>query len=109
MTADLLSSSGMDDGAREERFAWNVPHVLWLTTHRDGNRDFSLDRAQEVPEPESPARARATEELGFDGLFLVAHFSGLSDVSEPTHEECDWLAVAPLTRDLRLLSHTDPG
>ncbi|MCC7021233.1 MAG: LLM class flavin-dependent oxidoreductase, partial [Thermomicrobiales bacterium] len=48
-------------------------------------------------------RTRVTEELGFDGLFLVDHFSGLFDIMEPTHEAYTMLAaLAPFTQSLRL-------
>src|SRR5918995_1628720 len=49
------------------------------------------------------ARTRETEALGFDGLFLVDHFFGLKDVTDPTHEAYTMLAaLAPFTQSLRL-------
>ncbi len=49
------------------------------------------------------ARTRETEELGFDGLFLVDHFYGLTDVNDPTHEAYTMLAaLAPFTQRMRL-------
>jgi hypothetical protein len=49
------------------------------------------------------ANARETEALGFDGLYLVDHFYGLKDVSDPTHEAWTMLAaLAPFTQRLRL-------
>jgi hypothetical protein len=49
------------------------------------------------------ARTRETEELGFDGLFLVDHFYGLFDVNDPTHEAYTMLAaLAPFTQTMRL-------
>jgi alkanesulfonate monooxygenase SsuD/methylene tetrahydromethanopterin reductase-like flavin-dependent oxidoreductase (luciferase family) len=53
--------------------------------------------------PDLLARVRETEALGFDGLFLVDHFFGLFDVSDPTHEAYTMLAaVAPFTQRMRL-------
>ncbi|MDQ3653480.1 MAG: TIGR03560 family F420-dependent LLM class oxidoreductase, partial [Chloroflexota bacterium] len=53
--------------------------------------------------PEMLARTRETESLGFDGLFLVDHFFGLKDVSDPTHDAYTMLAaLAPHTRNMRL-------
>jgi alkanesulfonate monooxygenase SsuD/methylene tetrahydromethanopterin reductase-like flavin-dependent oxidoreductase (luciferase family) len=49
------------------------------------------------------ARARETETLGFDNLFLVDHFYGLKDLDDPTHEGYTMLAaLAPFTQRIRL-------
>ena len=47
---------------------------------------FCIVLGQRASWPEMLARTRETEELGFDGLFLVDHFYGLFDVNDPTHE-----------------------
>jgi F420-dependent oxidoreductase-like protein len=58
---------------------------------------------QRAPWPELLARARETEALGFDGLYLVDHFYGLGDVEDPTHEAYTMLAaLAPFTQQVRL-------
>jgi alkanesulfonate monooxygenase SsuD/methylene tetrahydromethanopterin reductase-like flavin-dependent oxidoreductase (luciferase family) len=64
---------------------------------------FRIVLGQRAPWPELLARTRETEELGFDGLFLVDHFYGLLDVTHPTHEGYTMLAaLAPFTQRLRL-------
>jgi F420-dependent oxidoreductase-like protein len=64
---------------------------------------FWIVLGQRAPWPELLARARETEALGFDGLFLVDHFYGLVDVMDPTHEAYTMLAaLAPFTQRLRL-------
>ena len=64
---------------------------------------FIIVLGQRLPWPEMLARARATEALGFDGLFLVDHFYGLFDLDVPTHEAYTMLAaLAPFTQRLRL-------
>jgi F420-dependent oxidoreductase-like protein len=64
---------------------------------------ISIVLGQRLSWPEMLANARETEELGFDGLYLVDHFFGLKDVNDPTHEAWTMLAaLAPFTRRLRL-------
>ena len=64
---------------------------------------FGIVLGQRLPWPELLSRARETEALGFDALFLVDHFYGLFDVNEPTHEAYTMLgALAPFTQTLRL-------
>jgi len=64
---------------------------------------FGIVLGQRASWPELLARARETEALGFDGLFLVDHFFGLKDVSDPTHEAYTMLAaLAPYTHNIRL-------
>ena len=64
---------------------------------------FSIVLGQRLSWPEMLANARETEELGFDGLYLVDHFFGLKDVNDPTHEAWTMLAaLAPFTQRLRL-------
>src|SRR5919107_1189286 len=64
---------------------------------------FRIVLGQRASWPELLARTRETEELGFDGLFLVDHFYGLFDVMDPTHEAYTMLAaLAPFTQSLRL-------
>lgn len=64
---------------------------------------FCIVLGQRASWPELLVRARETEALGFDGLFLVDHFFGLKDVSDPTHEAYTVLAaLAPHTRNMRL-------
>ncbi|MDQ3655079.1 MAG: LLM class flavin-dependent oxidoreductase, partial [Chloroflexota bacterium] len=64
---------------------------------------FCIVLGQRASWPELLARARETEALGFDGLFLVDHFFGLKDVSDPTHEAYTMLAaLAPHTQNMRL-------
>jgi alkanesulfonate monooxygenase SsuD/methylene tetrahydromethanopterin reductase-like flavin-dependent oxidoreductase (luciferase family) len=68
----------------------------------DGLR-FSIVLGQRLSWEEMLANTRETEELGFDGLYLVDHFFGLKDVYDPTHEAWTMLAaLAPYTRRLRL-------
>ncbi len=64
---------------------------------------FCIVLGQRASWPEMLARTRETEALGFDGLFLVDHFFGLKDVSDPTHEAYTMLAaLAPFTQAMRL-------
>lgn len=64
---------------------------------------FCIVLGQRMAWPDLLARARETEALGFDGLFLVDHFFGLFDVSDPTHEAYTMLAaLAPFTQRMRL-------
>jgi F420-dependent oxidoreductase-like protein len=64
---------------------------------------FCIVLGQRAPWPELLARARETEALGFDGLYLVDHFYGLVDVEDPTHEAYTMLAaLAPFTQQVRL-------
>ena len=64
---------------------------------------FCIVLGQRASWPEMLARTRETEELGFDGLFLVDHFFGLKDVSDPTHDAYTMLAaLAPFTQRIRL-------
>jgi F420-dependent oxidoreductase-like protein len=64
---------------------------------------FRIVLGQRASWPELLARTRETEELGFDGLFLVDHFYGLFDLDHPTHEGYTMLAaLAPFTQRLRL-------
>ena len=64
---------------------------------------FRIVLGQRASWPELLARTRATEALGFDGLFLVDHFYGLVDVMDPTHEAYTMLAaLAPFTQQMRL-------
>lgn len=64
---------------------------------------FCIVLGQRASWPEMLARTRETESLGFDGLFLVDHFFGLKDVSDPTHEAYTMLAaLAPFTQAMRL-------
>jgi len=64
---------------------------------------FSIVLGQRLSWPRLLANARETEELGFDGLYLVDHFFGLKDVNDPTHEAWTMLAaLAPFTQRLRL-------
>lgn len=68
-----------------------------------GAAQFRIVLGQRASWPELLRRTRVTEELGFDGLFLVDHFSGLFDIMEPTHEAYTMLAaLAPFTQSLRL-------
>lgn len=68
-----------------------------------GGAEFRIVLGQRASWPELLARTRQTEELGFDGLFLVDHFYGLFDVMDPTHEAYTMLAaLAPFTQRLRL-------
>lgn len=63
----------------------------------------SIVLGQRASWPELLRRTRVTEELGFDGLFLVDHFYGLTDLDDPTHEAYTMLAaLAPFTSSLRL-------
>ncbi|MDQ3227319.1 MAG: TIGR03560 family F420-dependent LLM class oxidoreductase [Chloroflexota bacterium] len=67
------------------------------------NINFNIVLGQRATWPELLARARETEVLGFDGLFLVDHFYGLRDVTDPTHEAYTMLAaLAPFTQRVRL-------
>jgi F420-dependent oxidoreductase-like protein len=69
----------------------------------DADPQFRIVLGQRASWPDLLARTRETEELGFDGLFLVDHFYGLFDVMEPTHEAYTMLAaLAPFTQRLRL-------
>jgi len=64
---------------------------------------FCIVLGQRASWPEMLVRTRDTESLGFDGLFLVDHFFGLKDVSDPTHEAYTMLAaLAPFTQNMRL-------
>lgn len=64
---------------------------------------FTIVLGQRVSWPEMLARTRETEELGFDGLYVVDHFFGRVDIHEPTHEAWTMLAaLAPFTQRLRL-------
>ncbi len=64
---------------------------------------YSIVLGQRASWPELLRRARLTEELGFDGLFLVDHFYGLKDLEDPTHEAYTRLAaLAPFTSRIRL-------
>ena len=64
---------------------------------------FCIVLGQRLPWPEMLARARETEALGFEGLFLVDHFYGLCDLDAPTHEAYTMLAaLAPFTQRVRL-------
>src|SRR4051812_20006023 len=64
---------------------------------------FSIVLGQRASWPELLRRARVTEELGFDGLYLVDHFYGLKDLDDPTHEAYTMLAaLAPFTSSVRL-------
>lgn len=64
---------------------------------------FCIVLGQRASWPEMLARTRETESLGFDGLFLVDHFFGLKDVTDPTHEAYTMLAaLAPFTQAMRL-------
>lgn len=64
---------------------------------------FSIVLGQRASWPELLRRTRVTEELGFDGLFLVDHFYGLFNLDDPTHEAYTMLAaLAPFTSRLRL-------
>jgi alkanesulfonate monooxygenase SsuD/methylene tetrahydromethanopterin reductase-like flavin-dependent oxidoreductase (luciferase family) len=66
-------------------------------------RKYSIVLGQRLPWPEMLARARETEALGFDGLYLVDHFYGLQDIEQPTHEAYTMLAaLAPFTQRVRL-------
>ena len=66
-------------------------------------RRYSIVLGQRMSWPDLLARARETESLGFDGLFLVDHFYGLFDLDQPTHEAYTMLAaVAPFTQSIRL-------
>src|SRR5215211_3632653 len=66
-------------------------------------RRYSIVLGQRLPWPEMLARARETEALGFDGLYLVDHFYGLKDIEQPTHEAYSMLAaLAPFTQRMRL-------
>ena len=66
-------------------------------------RRYSIVLGQRMSWPDLLARARETESLGFDGLFLVDHFYGLFDLDHPTHEAYTMLAaVAPFTQSIRL-------
>jgi alkanesulfonate monooxygenase SsuD/methylene tetrahydromethanopterin reductase-like flavin-dependent oxidoreductase (luciferase family) len=69
----------------------------------DTGTRFRIVLGQRASWPELLARTRETEELGFDGLFLVDHFYGLFDLAHPTHEGYTMLAaLAPFTQRLRL-------
>lgn len=69
----------------------------------DSTPRFCIVLGQRASWPEMLARTRETESLGFDGLFLVDHFFGLKDVSDPTHEAYTMLAaLAPFTQTMRL-------
>lgn len=64
---------------------------------------YSIVLGQRASWPELLRRTRLTEELGFDGLFLVDHFYGLKDLEDPTHEAYTMLgALAPFTTSLKL-------
>ena len=64
---------------------------------------FSLVLGQRLPWPILQANALATETFGFDGLYLVDHFLGRLDITEPTHEGYTMLAaVASNTNRVRL-------
>jgi F420-dependent oxidoreductase-like protein len=64
---------------------------------------YSIVLGQRMSWPDLLARARETELLGFDGLFLVDHFYGLFDLDQPTHEAYTMLAaLAPFTQRVRL-------
>jgi F420-dependent oxidoreductase-like protein len=66
-------------------------------------RRYSIVLGQRMSWPDLLARARETESLGFDGLFLVDHFYGLFDLDQPTHEAYTMLAaLAPFTQRVRL-------
>ena len=66
-------------------------------------RRYSIVLGQRMSWPDLLARARETESLGFDGLFLVDHFYGLFDLDQPTHEAYTMLAaLAPFTQRIRL-------
>src|SRR5690349_6398554 len=66
-------------------------------------RRYSIVLGQRMSWPDLLARARETESLGFDSLFLVDHFYGLKDLDDPTHEAYTMLAaLAPFTRRVRL-------
>jgi F420-dependent oxidoreductase-like protein len=70
---------------------------------KGGAGRFFIVLGQRASWPELLARTRETEELGFDGLYLVDHFYGLFDVADPTHEAYTMLAaLAPFTQRLRL-------
>lgn len=83
-------------------------YVMQQQTHGDMvNKEttprFCIVLGQRASWPELLARVRETEALGFDGLFLVDHFYGLVDVSDPTHEAYTMLAaLVPFTQRLRL-------
>lgn len=69
----------------------------------NGAPRFCIVLGQRASWPEMLARTRETESLGFDGLFLVDHFFGLKDVTDPTHEAYTMLAaLAPFTQAMRL-------
>ena len=69
----------------------------------ESDAKFCIVLGQRASWPEMLARTRETEELGFDGLFLVDHFYGLFDVNDPTHEAYTMLAaLAPFTQRMRL-------
>jgi len=64
---------------------------------------YSVVLGQRASWPELLRRTRVTEELGFDGLYLVDHFYGLKDLEDPTHEAYTMLgALAPFTTRMRL-------
>lgn len=64
---------------------------------------LSIVLGQRASWPELLRRTRLTEELGFDGLFLVDHFYGLFSLDDPTHEAYTMLAaLAPFTSRLKL-------
>jgi alkanesulfonate monooxygenase SsuD/methylene tetrahydromethanopterin reductase-like flavin-dependent oxidoreductase (luciferase family) len=66
-------------------------------------RKYSIVLGQRLSWPEMLARARETEALGFDGLYLVDHFYGLQEIEQPTHEAYTMLAaLAPFTQRVRL-------
>jgi F420-dependent oxidoreductase-like protein len=66
-------------------------------------RRYSIVLGQRMSWPDLLARARETESLGFDSLFLVDHFYGLFDLDQPTHEAYTMLAaLAPFTQSIRL-------
>ena len=54
---------------------------------------FSIVLGQRMSWPNMLACALETEQLGFDGLFLVDHFYGLKDLDDPTHEAYTMLAA----------------
>ena len=73
-----------------------------MNQRMESDARFSIVLGQRASWPEMLARARETEALGFDGLFLVDHFYGLFDVNDPTHEAYTMLAaLAPFTQSLR--------
>ena len=68
-----------------------------------GTPRFSIVLGQRASWPDLLDRVRETEDLGFDGLYLVDHFFGLKDVADPTHDAYTMLAaLAPFTQRIRL-------